>query len=88
MDLTKAPLGTIFHWFIFEQSKRDRDFLLSKLTGDSCVFNKQELIVFLNYLMSSKHIETLLDSKDDAYGNTPLHIAVSMYSDTVVSHLL
>ena len=29
-----------------------------------------------------------MDFKDEAYGNTPLHIAVSLYSDTLVSLLL
>ena len=43
---------------------------------------------FFSYLLKTKHIETLLDFKDEAYGNTPLHIAVSLYSDTLVSLLL
>ena len=44
--------------------------------------------MFEFFLLKTKHIETLLDFKDEAYGNTPLHIAVSLYSDTLVSLLL
>ncbi len=39
-------------------------------------------------MLKTKHIESLLNFKDEAYGNTPLHIAVSLYSDTIVTLLL
>ncbi len=42
----------------------------------------------MSYLLSTKHVFALLDVKDEAYGNTPLHIACSMYSDTVVTLIL
>ena len=42
----------------------------------------------MGYLLTTKHVPALLDVQDEAYGNTPLHIACSMYSDTIVDLLL
>ena len=62
--------------------------MLSVITGDVSKYKKEESSLLLGYLLTTKHVVALLDVQDEAYGNTPLHIACSMYSDTIVDLLL
>ena len=41
----------------------------------------------MSYLLQTKHALAILELQDEAYGNTPLHIACQMYSDTIVQLL-
>ena len=80
LDLTKAPLETLVHKFVYDTCRRDRD----SLHLDEPFDQFEKAIETTKLLVKN---EALLKMQEIGYGNTLLHIAVSLHSLKMVKLL-
>ena len=80
LDLTRAPLQTLLHKFVYDTCRKDRD----SLHLDEPFEQFEKAIEITKLLVKN---EALLRMQEIGYGNTLLHIAVSLHSPKMVKLL-
>lgn len=75
LDLSHTQCRYIVHQTIFDRGQKEKTALQN---GTKLEMTKDREC--MDYLLSTKFGPQLLKEKEEAYGNTPLHIAVSLPS--------